>query len=132
MAVKIFKDKINKALKTTGLKTFKDLGDYAQSYITEEKRDFPRITIREFGVGVTGKIAGSPRDMVDSGETRDSFAPQTQDSGDSLTVSFTWDTPQAIKQYIGYGNIPPYPFVHFAINTFELEKTFQYYWSSQK
>jgi hypothetical protein len=129
MTVKIFKDKINKALKDTGYKTFKDLGDYAQSYITEEKRDFPRTTVRRFGVGVTGKIAQSPRDMVDSGKTRDSFATFTQDLGEGLVVTFSWDTPQAVIQYMGYGNIPPYPFVHFAINTFGVEKTFQYYWS---
>jgi hypothetical protein len=129
MAVKIFKDKINKTLKDTGLKTFKKLGDYAQSYITEEKRDFPRTTIREFGVGVTGIIARSPRDMVDSGETRDSFTTLTTDLGNGLVVTFSWDTPQAIKQYLGFGDVPPYPFVHFAINTFPLEKTFQYYWS---
>lgn len=126
--MQLFKQKILKAVKETSLKTFTDLGNYAQSYITEEKRDYPRTTYRQYGVGVTGQVAKSPRDMVDSGETRDSFDIQVKESANELIVRCTWNTPQAVIQYMGTDKIPAYPFVHFAIATFD-EKTFSKYWS---
>lgn len=128
MKVTIYKDKIINRLKSTAKLVFNDLGYHAQSYITEPKREYPNTTIRRYGVGITGKIASSPRDMVDSGRVRDSFSTDSIDSNSGLTVYFSWDAPYLEFQYTGTDKIPPYPFVNLAISSFDIEKSFKSHW----
>ncbi|MDJ0579098.1 hypothetical protein [Crocosphaera sp.] len=44
-----------------------------QEEIKSEKWDWPRVTHRIQGVGRTGQVASSPRDIVDTGELLDSL-----------------------------------------------------------
>ena len=128
MKVTIYKDKIINKLKSTAKSVFNDLGEHTQSYITEPKRSYPNTTIRQYGIGVTGKVATSPRDMVDSGRVRDSFSTDSIDSNNGLTVYFSWDAPYLESQYIGTDKIPPYPFVTLSLNSFDIEKSFKSHW----
>lgn len=86
------------------------LMDEMQEMITEEKRPFPNQTKRRYGRGKTGKDAGSPRDAVDSGKTRDSFKKTITDRGDSIEAEAQWNSQGAEKVYYGV-NQPPFPWI---------------------
>ena len=128
MKINIDKDKIESALIETAEETFRELGNHAQSYIIEEKREYPRTTYREYGRGVTGKIAGSPRDVVDTGNLRDSYDVSV-DNSNGLEVSISWSAPYVGDIYFGDSRSAPYPFVTLAIESFNLENTFKEHFS---
>lgn len=87
-----------------------------QSLIVEEKRVFPRETIRRQGVGVTGKVAGSPRDAVDTGELRDSLEVRTNKTQTSVRVEARWSADHAEDVYFGSNDVPPYPWVDMVLH----------------
>ena len=100
----------------------KELADYMQTYLTEEKRTYTRPngddspTIRQYGRGVTGKIAGSPRDVVDSGDLVNSYDfAVTEDSPTTIEVTAKWTAPHAERVFTGTDKIPPYPWVYLAL-----------------
>lgn len=96
------------------------LGELFQSYLTEEKRDYPRETIRQYGRGITGKVAGSLRDVVDSGKLVDSFFWESIVRGTIYKNIFIWDAEHALLVYLGWVSatglqIPPWQWVHEAL-----------------
>jgi hypothetical protein len=108
---------------------FWDSGEFLQTFLTEEKRPFPNVTIRQYGVGQTGKIAGSPRDVVDSGMLRDSFSQKTIFEGGTLRVSTDWDAPHAEIVYAGTKSIPPYPWVTIGLREIDWDYLFKTNWA---
>lgn len=127
--VTIDKAKLRKTIREAGTKTFTKFADFAQSFIVEEKRDFPRNTYRDFGVGVTGKFAGSPRDVVDSGKLRDSKEVKITYNPLMMKMILQWTASHAEKVYVGEGIIPPYPWVALALREFDWEKEFKDSWA---
>ena len=105
-------DKFNQKVTQMGKEAFKEVADHLQSYITDEKRDYPRDTVRRKGVGKTGRLAGSPRDVVDTGELRDSFKVTDESSGNKVRIKVEWTADHAGYVYAGHGDVPPYPWVH--------------------
>ena len=91
-----------------------DVGLLAHSYIVEEKRDYPRVTYRQVGRGKTGKVAGSPRDVVDTGRLEDSLRVNVVLTYPNPTVTYSWFTEYAEDIYLGVEQ-PPYPWVHLAL-----------------
>lgn len=129
--VTIDKQKIHNALKQMAEGAFNEFAEFSQSFITEEKRDFPRNTYREYGVGVTGKYAGSPRDVVDSGELRDSFETNISFSTFKCKMLLQWMASHAMKVYAGEGIIPPYPWVALALREFDWEDAMKRHWEGK-
>lgn len=115
-----FYDRIQKRF----VKTMVDAANYMQTYITEEKRVYPRVTVRKKGVGITGQIAGSPRDVVDEGKTRDSFDVTIEYQGRSVTVTAKWDSGKEKYIYFGTDKQDPYPWVTLALRQLDLKKNF--------
>lgn len=104
--------------------------DHMQSYIIEEKRPYTNdnnnITIRRFGRGVTGQIAGSPRDVVDSGNTADSNAIiDLMDSSNKVEKEIIWDSVASVYVYRGTDKQPEYPWVEISLRVYDHEKEFQ-------
>lgn len=120
-------NKFKKAMEAMAKDTFVEVGEYLQTYITEEKRDFPNVTVRQYGVGLTGKLASSPRDVVDSGQLRDSFS-QTIFTGGTLKVATQWDAPHSILVYTGTKSIPPYPWVNIGLREVDWQSLFKRNW----
>lgn len=127
--VTIDKTKLRNALRQSATHTFNKFADFAQSFIVEEKRDFPRDTVRQQGVGVTGKYAGSPRDVVDTGQLRDSQEVSISYSPLLIKMLLQWTASHAMKVYAGEGIIPPYPWVALALREFDWEKEFRDSWA---
>lgn len=96
--------------------------DRIQTYITEEKRTFPRDTVRRKGVGITGKYARSPRDVVDTGQLRDDIEDKVIVSKNSITVSREWLAPHGELIYTGYDDVDPYPWVELAMQGYDIRK----------
>lgn len=128
MNIDIYYDEIIEAINQVAESTFRDLADYAQSYIVEEKREFPRTTYRKVGAGVTGKIATTPRDVVDTGKLRDSFNVNVKLDPNTVLIA-TWSTPYIETIYMGTANTPAYPFVNLAIDSFDLIQVFDQHWN---
>jgi hypothetical protein len=124
MSIKRFK----KAVGNMAIESFKEVGEGLQSYITEEKREYPNVTIRREGVGVTGKIAASPRDVVDSGKLRDSFNVTDESTNGKVRVKTSWDAPHAEIVYTGHGNVPSYPWVQLGLREVDWQKLFKRKW----
>jgi hypothetical protein len=97
---------------------FLQAGETMQTFIIEEKRNYPRETIRREGVGITGKIAKSPRDVVDTGELRDSFSLESEKTKISVKVTAKWDAEHAEDVYFGHDDVPPYPWVDAVLRRF--------------
>lgn len=101
-------------IKQDWLKRQEDLADQMQAMLTEEVRPFPNTTIRKEGVGKTGIIAKSPRDVVDTGDTTDSYDTETIDRALLLTFIASWQSEGVVPVYFGY-NQPPYPFIKMVL-----------------
>lgn len=129
---KFDKEKFRKVVRAMATGTFNEFSEFAQSFIVEEKREFPRNTYREYGAGVTGKYAGSPRDVVDSGQLRDSYKQQYQYSSTMCKLLLQWSASHAMKVYAGEGFIPPYPWVLLAMRVFDWEKSLKDSWAVAK
>lgn len=120
--------KFKKAVQQMAKESFKEVGNYLQTYITEEKREYPNLTIRNKGVGVTGKVAGSPRDVVDSGELRDSFKISDVSSGDKVKIRVEWTADHALLVYSGTSKTPPYPWVQMGLREVDWKQLFLDKW----
>lgn len=94
------------------------------STLTEENREFPRTTIRQFGRGITGQVAESPRDVVDSGTLVRSQKNKPLSKKDYLEYSVTWAVPYAALIYTGYGDVPPFPWVRIALHRLDYKALF--------
>lgn len=121
-------DKFKKAVSQMAKESFKEVSDHLQTYITDEKREYPRTTIRQEGVGVTGKIATSPRDVVDTGALRDSFEVSDDSSNNKVRIKVEWTAEHAAKVYSGENNIPPYPWVQMGLREVDWHKLFLEKW----
>lgn len=114
--VQIDKKKIYDQIKKIGADAFEESGAIMQSYITEEKRTgYPRVTIRKYGRGLTGRVAGSSRDVVDSGQLRDSKKEGLENKARSIKYWIEWNTLYAPFIYAGTEKQPAYPWVHLAL-----------------
>ena len=75
---------------------FKELvegfNDQLREEIEAEKWEWSGITNRKVGAGRTGKIAGSPRDIVDTGDLRDS---QSFDYISPIYALYQWNVDHA-------------------------------------
>ena len=118
-------DKLSKTIKQMATEAFKEVADYTQSYITEEKRDYPRDTIRQKGVGITGKFASSPRDVVDTGKLRDSFKVSDESSENKVRIKVEWTADHAGYVYAGHGEVPSYPWVQKALREIDWQELFK-------
>lgn len=96
-----------------------EFSEVLQSQLTDEVREYPRTTIRSVGRGKTGKVAGSPRDVVDTGELVDSFEFNFEINPRILLAVYTWSADHAAKVWFGEGNIPPYPWTEIASQSFD-------------
>lgn len=119
------KEKFRKVVRAMATRTFNEFSEFAQSFIVEEKREFPRNTYRDYGVGVTGKYAGKIRDVVDSGQLRDSYEQRFEYSPTMCKLLLQWTASHAQKVYAGEGIIPPYPWVLLAMREFDWDKSFR-------
>lgn len=109
--------KFKKEAERIASKGFGKVADVMQDQIIEEKRDYPRTTIRRYGRGVTGKIADSPRDVVDSGDLRDSFNKEVAIEGNTIVFTASWNTPYASLIYLGTSQQPSYTWVDNVVQT---------------
>ncbi len=66
--------------------------------IEAEKWEWSGITNRRVGTGRTGKVAGSPRDIVDTGDLRDS---QSIDYISPIYALYQWDIDHAVVVHQG-------------------------------
>ena len=103
-----------------------DFDEQLRSEITSEKWDWDRITHRRVGAGKTGKIAGSPRDIVDTGELRDS---QGIVEISATEVTYNWDSDHAMIAHQGArlsngGYIRPRKFTETAQEEYPLQENF--------
>lgn len=106
-------------------RSMQSVAEQMQTYITEEKRDYPNITIRRVGAGVTGKVAGSPRDVVDKGDLRDSFEITVEEEGKKAIVTARWSAEHGKYIYFGTDKQPPYPWVTIALRRIDLIAEFK-------
>ncbi len=118
-------EKFSQAMRKMGTEAFNEVADHLQSYITEEKRDYPNTTIRRKGVGITGRIATSPRDVVDTGELRDSFKVSDESSGNKVRMRVEWTADHAGYVYSGHGDVPSYPWVHLGLRDIDWQELFR-------
>lgn len=123
------KEKFRKVVRAMATRTFNEFSEFAQSFIVEEKREFPNDTTRRYGVGVTGKNASSPRDVVDSGKLRDSYEKKFEYSPTMCKILLQWSANHAQIVYGGTSTIPPYPWVLLAMREFDWEKSFKDSWA---
>ena len=128
--LKEFNTKLDRSFR----KTAEILGDEFQSQLTEEKRNYPRTTYRKEGRGVTGIVARSPRDVVDTEELVNSYNYAVVSTSQQFLALYQWDADHAILVYTGWTsgkgtNVPPYPWCHRAIAQVDLPKLFQEAWS---
>jgi hypothetical protein len=98
-------------------KGFGKVADVMQDQIIEEKREYPRLTVRRYGEGKTGRIAQSPRDVVDSGDLRDSFNKDVTIEGNTIIFKASWNTSYASLIYLGTSKQPSYTWVDNVIQT---------------
>jgi hypothetical protein len=129
--VTIDKNKIRNALRTMAEGAFNEFADFAQSFIIEEKRNYPNETVRRYGVGVTGKYANSPRDVVDSGKLRDSKEVNIEYNPLLIKMLLQWTTDHAQIVYGGTSAIPPYPWVALALREFDWEEAMSRHWEDR-
>jgi hypothetical protein len=101
-----------------------ELGETIQDTLTEEVRDYPRETKRRYGRGKTGKLAGSPRDVVDSGDLVDSYELTIKPLAHGIRGIYAWHTDHAAIVWAGTSKIPPYPFTRIGTDNFSFEETF--------
>ena len=114
--VNIDKQKIKQALIALATSVYNDVDDILQDRIVEEKRTgYPNTTVRRYGRGITGRIAGSTRDVVDSGSLRDSKQSKIESSPSKVKFTIEWTANHASFIYAGTLNQPPYPWVHLAL-----------------
>ncbi len=106
---------LDKLILKVATEMFTELDSRFQSQIVEELRPYPRTTVREYGRGITGKIASSPRDVVDSGRLRDSHSHSIGQVGDTVVSVHRWDASHAIGVWAGSGMSPPYPWTQVVI-----------------
>lgn len=109
------KAKFYGVLNKIAVDAFTEVGDNMQTFITQEKREYPRTTVRVKGAGLTGKVATSPRDVVDTGKLRDSFQLSVKPEGKKVKAKATWTTDYVDLIYAGTSKQPPYPWVHLAL-----------------
>lgn len=118
-------EKFSNAVREMAKNSFEEVAEHLQAFITDEKRDFPRTTIRKEGVGKTGKIANSPRDVVDTGELRDSFQITDESSDNKVRIKVEWTADHAGFVYSGHGEVPPYPWVHLGLREIDWRELFK-------
>ena len=122
-------NKFSEAVKKMASESFNEVANNLQTFITEEKREYPRTTFRQEGVGMTGKIATTPRDVVDTGALRDSFNVTEESSSNKIKITVSWDADHAMKVYSGENNIPPYPWVHLGLREVDWRNLFLQKWN---
>lgn len=114
--VNIDKHKIKQVMIAMATAVYNDVEDILQDRIIEEKRTgYPNMTVRRYGRGITGKIAGSTRDVVDSGSLRDSKQSKIESNSRKVKFTIKWMASHASFIYAGTANQPPYPWVHLAL-----------------
>ena len=108
------------------------LAELFQSYLTEEYREFPNTTTRKYGRGKTGKIATTPRDVIDTGNLYNSFVWYSYVRGNLYTNNFGYEIEYAIDIYMGYTSnnrkIPSFPWINMAIRTVNWDKVLPELW----
>jgi hypothetical protein len=114
-----FNNKFNLVAK----EAFENLGDSIQANLIEEVRPFPRSTERKFGLGITGKNASSPRDVVDSRELVESYDLGINNGLYQTTATYSYNCAHAIYVYLGWitrtgQDVPPYPWILNAMPAF--------------
>ena len=101
-------------------------GQVMQEQITQENRVYPdRITKRKEGVGVTGKIAHNPRDVVDTGELRDSFVQSENYLPSRVICRTEWTADHAQFIFYGTNKQPAYNWIKQGLRRFDMEKQFK-------
>lgn len=93
--IKIDTAKINSAVSRAFDKTVDRLSESLDYAIDADLYEYPRTTRRK-----SGELAGSPRNLVDLGNLRDSKVIAR--SSDGLAAEFSWDVPYAIAVHEGY------------------------------
>ncbi len=105
----------------------------AQEQLKEEERNYPHLTIREFGRGKTGKIAGETRDVIDSGSLYNSYWYKFLANTKSCKGEFGFEEDYASTIYLGHLSgwgyeVEPYPWVEIAVDKLDLEAMFKEIW----
>lgn len=121
--------KFNQIFTKAAIATLKAQGEVFQEQLTEERRNFPHPTVREYGRGKTGKYAGSPRDVVDSGELVDSYKLTVNKSLHQIEGTYSYSADHAERQYTGWITnrgeyVEPYPWIENGVREFEFEREF--------
>ena len=125
----------NRILKSAATETFERLGEAFSDELTEEVREYPRETIRKIGAGQTGKVAGSPRDVVDTSELVDSYKLKVRNGLYDITANYSYDSDHAIFVYLGWTSklgteVPPYPWILNALKNIDITDVFVEEWDA--
>lgn len=102
------------------------LGDAFTQEITQNKWEWPNETERE-----NGEVASSPRDIVDLGNLRRSYAPERATEGGDPAHDHVWNTEYAMpvhegaKLANGKGTLPARPWTEEPLERGDLEKAFE-------
>ena len=120
MKIKLNKSKINRAIAKAFQKTSIELANASQDAIESKIYPWDTATLRK-----NGSVVTSPRDIVDTGELRDSLE---LDIGKRRT-NLTWDVDYAIQVHEGYARrdgseAPARPWTVVAIESIDLAEVF--------
>lgn len=120
----------NKRFEAAARLTFIELGEIFQSQLTEEKRNYPRATIRRIGRGITGRFAGETRDVVDSKALVNSYSLEIKKKTHSISGHYCYTARHSLLVYTGHvtnkgTDIPPYPWIHIALRRVNLATLFK-------
>jgi hypothetical protein len=130
----------NHTFETVVNSIFQDMSDMVTEELYLEERPFilkdPTIpTYRREGMGTTGRIAYTPRDVIDTGELMDSQNIEIKSSVytgiSELTINY--DADYAVFIYMGYNQGSgivqvPYPWIANAIDRMDFPTFFAQYW----
>lgn len=120
------RNELDKSIERAFKRLVNEFDEQLRSEIADEKWEWDKTTIRKVGRGKTGKYAGSPRDIVDTGELQDS---QYVEEVNPTEVIYHWDSDHALIVHQGAtlangGIIEGRPFVDTAQEEYPLLENF--------
>lgn len=135
MSISVDLSEFNRRFEASAKETLAQLGEVFQAQLTSEVRDYPRATKRSYGRGKTGKLADSPRDVVDSKKLVESYDLSVDATSSRVIGKYKYTASHAAIVYTGWvskngAQIPPYPWMHKGIKQVDLVQMFKENWDN--